>query len=75
MAQKMTRCFARGCGARIPAHMLMCKTHWRMVPKPIQDDVWRTYKAGPKRTGHMTDDYIEAIKAARVAVAAQEVTE
>jgi hypothetical protein len=46
--------------------MLMCKTHWRMVPGPIQNAVWRTFKKDPGGPVH-----IAAIEAAIDAVRKQ----
>ena len=37
-------CPAPGCKASIPHHMLFCRQHWFMVPKPLRDEVWRTYR-------------------------------
>lgn len=66
---KTHRCYARGCHVRIGPELLMCSTHWRIVPKPIQERVWREWRhvqADPK--GVLTPEYIEAINAARGAV-------
>lgn len=40
------RCHAQFCGTPCPPEQLMCSRHWNMVPKPIQDAVWRTYRSG-----------------------------
>lgn len=29
--------------------MLMCLRHWKMVPKDLQREVWRTYQPGQER--------------------------
>lgn len=37
-------CSATGCQKQIPLNLLMCMTHWRMVPAPDQRavlDAWR----------------------------------
>lgn len=33
------------CGGAVRAGHLMCPRHWAQVPKPIQNDVWRTWRA------------------------------
>jgi hypothetical protein len=43
-------CFIPGCECRIALHLLMCPTHWAMVPKPLQEQVsvaWAEYSAWP----------------------------
>ncbi len=38
-------CPANDCQQRLARHVLMCRPHWRMVPKVMQRDVtatWRT---------------------------------
>lgn len=39
-------CHARGCSRVVPPEMLMCKRHWFMVPAPIRQQVWSTYRPG-----------------------------
>lgn len=48
--------------------MLMCLRHWRMVPKPLKDDVWATYR----KYGPLTPPWLEAVRAAIAAVAEKE---
>lgn len=33
------------CGAEKKSWQLACLDHWRQVPKPLQDEVWRLYKS------------------------------
>lgn len=53
-----------------PGH-LMCSIHWRQVPKDLQLDVWRTWRAWERE---MTDerwaDYADAREAALTAIGA-----
>lgn len=37
-------CVAEGCLRRVKTTMLMCRKHWRRLPKPIQEEVWKHYK-------------------------------
>lgn len=44
--QSTHACCAKGCTTVIQAELLMCKKHWRMVPKEQQQAVWRYYRRG-----------------------------
>lgn len=66
------RCHAEGCNVEVPPKMLMCLRHWRMVPKKLQQDVWRTYVPGQENRKDPTDEYMKAHRAAIAAVAAKE---
>lgn len=39
-------CHARDCHIAVPPTLLMCRNHWRMVPRNIQRAVWSTYRDG-----------------------------
>lgn len=39
-------CHANGCSTRVPPRMLMCRTHWGMVPGKIKESVLTNYKCG-----------------------------
>lgn len=47
--------------------MLMCLTHWRLVPADEQHAVWRTYRLR-YRGGRFEAEYHNACKAARESV-------
>lgn len=38
-------CHANECPAPTDPELLMCPKHWRMVPKAMQDKVWKTFRA------------------------------
>jgi len=61
-----TTCHAVGCSERIPRNMLMCKPHWFKVPKPLRDEIWRTYKAGE------TSNWLKVVKEAQRVVQEKE---
>jgi len=42
----LRRCYAVQCPNEVPANLLMCIRHWRMVPKEIQVRVWAAYVPG-----------------------------
>ena len=64
-------CHARGCKTHVPPEMLMCKRHWKMIPRSIQLRVWATYRPGqcddmnPSEAWHQAaDDAITAVQEA-----------
>lgn len=40
--------------------MLMCLKHWRMVPKIMQDDIWRAYRPGQEIDKRPSQEYVKA---------------
>lgn len=62
------RCHATGCNLKIPPRLLMCKAHWFMVPAPIRDWVWGTYKPGQEVKKNPSEEYMNAYRAAVNAV-------
>jgi hypothetical protein len=61
-------CPAGRCTRRVGAHMLMCRPHWFMVPKPLRDDVWNAWAGG---MGAGSPEHRDAIMAAVEAVNAR----
>ena len=39
-------CHSPDCTRPVPPRMLFCLTHWRALPKKIQDAVYREYRTG-----------------------------
>lgn len=37
------KCAAIGCTKQVKEDYLMCYAHWKLVPKDIQDEVWRWF--------------------------------
>jgi hypothetical protein len=68
--QPKKKCFAKGCQTRIPCRLLMCATHWAMVPRGLQLAV-NTHNAARLR-GMSAQPYIDIIRTAAEAVAAKE---
>lgn len=65
----MNRCVAIGCTTTIRRGMLMCGWHWHQVPKPIQTNVHRTWRAVLRNKGiESRRAYDAAVKAAIDAV-------
>jgi hypothetical protein len=65
-------CHARNCNTPVPPRMFMCRKHWFMVPKPMQDAIWATYRPGQERTKDPSPEYLDAATAAVNAVADME---
>lgn len=65
-------CHALHCTVPIPPRLLMCRTHWNMVPAGMRQAVWRAYRAGQEETKDPLPAYLAAAIAAVHAVAAQE---
>ncbi len=42
-------CHNPACKAPCEPRYLMCSRCWYRVPKPLRDEVWRTYQAGQER--------------------------
>lgn len=57
-------CHAAHCGKETAPSMFMCKTHWEMLPKNMQDDIWNAYRDGQEI------DKLPSREYARVAVSA-----
>lgn len=65
-------CHARSCTEPVPPRMLMCRKHWKLVPKRLQDAVWDTYVPGQESRKDPTDEYLQAAQEAIDAVARKE---
>lgn len=69
----MNTCNANHCPARISTSKLMCPAHWALVPQPIQQAIWRAYRAAGTRGQRLASvAYLEACAAAVEHVAALE---
>lgn len=58
-------CPATGCTKAVNAGMLMCQTHWYMVPGPLRSAVWAAWANG---LGAGSAEHRQAIRAAIEAV-------
>lgn len=57
-------CHARGCEIPVRPELLMCLTHWRHVPLPIQRAVWSTYRPGQCDDKRPSAEWVKAADAA-----------
>lgn len=57
-------CAADGCKKEISIALLMCRPHWKKVPRPIQRSIWRTvHIAGSDYYSHVTDAILAVAQA------------
>jgi hypothetical protein len=42
---KMTCCGMARCGSVIPATKMFCEHHWKVIPPPIQDEIYEAYRS------------------------------
>lgn len=63
---ELRTCPIEGCENMHPTKMLMCKRHWRRVPKDLQDRVYSTARRMWRGEGTMP--WVEASDAAVAAV-------
>jgi len=50
----MHKCPIDGCTWKLPQHVLMCRGHWRRVPRSLQTQVYAAWNCG-----HPTSNYWE----------------
>jgi hypothetical protein len=62
------RCHAVRCEKEVPPKLLMCLTHWRMVPRRLQRLVWKHYRPGQEIDKRPTREYLDVMKRAIRAV-------
>jgi hypothetical protein len=55
-------CHATYCTTKVPPEMFMCKKHWFMLPKPIRDRIWQTYRLGQCDDWNITHEYANAAR-------------
>jgi hypothetical protein len=60
----MHKCHALGCSVEVPPSLLMCKPHWRLVPRKLKLDIWRYYQKGQEVTKNPSIDYVASAIAA-----------
>ena len=65
-------CHATGCTVAVPPTMWGCHRHWFMVPKPIRDRIWATYRPGQCDDWQPSAAYCQAARDAVIAVAKKE---
>ena len=51
-------CHAINCTNTVPPKLLMCRSHWRKVPKALQKAIWSTYVTGQEARKDPTALYL-----------------
>lgn len=51
-------CHAVECQEAVPPKMHMCLRHWRMVPKAVQELIWKHYRPGQEIDKEPTIEYL-----------------
>lgn len=77
MTTSLHTCTAENCDRQIRVGLLMCLQHWRMVPAPLQQEIYRTYRnwcRAPLGDGGLCRrEYVAAVRQARAAVREKEI--
>lgn len=68
-------CHADGCDTPVPPRMFMCRAHWFMVPKPLRDRIWATYRPGQERDKQPSLEYLDTAMEAINVVREKEATD
>lgn len=63
------RCHVRGCMKHCAPEKLMCPAHWKKVPRPLQEAVYRAYRPGQCDDKRPSRAWFEAADAAIEAIA------
>lgn len=66
------RCHMTECDTPVPREMFACRRHWFMIPKPIRDRIWATYREGQCDDMNPSQEYCLVAKEAVIAVARKE---
>jgi len=64
-------CHVPTCTTEVPPTKLMCRTHWKKVPKKLKDAVWANYKDGQCK-GRPSDKWLRAARTAITSVLKEE---
>lgn len=51
-----------GCHVQTAAAQFCCTKHWRMIPRPLQQKVWRAYRIGQEISKTPTREYMEVMR-------------
>lgn len=61
-------CHLPDCEEVIAPKFLMCAKHWKLVPKELQQEVYRFYRTGQEKTKNPSKNYLQAARRAILAV-------
>jgi hypothetical protein len=55
-------CHWPGCGRQVPPAKWGCLPHWKALPKPLRDRVWRSYRIGQEQDGRPSPEYLAVMR-------------
>ncbi len=61
-------CHAKRCEVSVPPKMLMCRSHWFMVPLTIRHRVWACFRPGQEEDKNPSQEWRQAADEAIQAV-------
>ena len=59
------QCHWPGCRTEVPPKLWGCKRHWLMLPKPLRNRIWATYRRGQEDSEDPSKEYVDAAAAAQ----------
>lgn len=62
-------CHAHGCTAKVPPRMFVCSSHWKQLPRKLQQAIYREYRPGQEVDKQPSTRYL-AVQQHAVAVLA-----
>lgn len=62
--RRVHHCHVRTCRTECPPEHLMCAAHWKKVPKPLQEAVYKHYRPGQCEDMNVSPEWVEAAEAA-----------
>lgn len=54
----MHKCHAEGCDTEVAPKLHMCLPHWRLVPKLVQQLIWKHYRPGQEVDKKPSTEYL-----------------
>lgn len=55
-------CHAKRCDVEVPPRLFMCKTHWGLIPKKMQAELWDSYVPGQEVRKDPTRKYLQVAR-------------
>lgn len=49
----MRKCPSPNCNRYVDKDMVACRAHWAMLPAPMRNEIWRTYRSAPGTPAHL----------------------
>ena len=55
-------CHATGCTTEVHPRYFMCRRHWWMVPRGMQQKLWAVYRPGQEVTKDPSPEYLDVAR-------------